>query len=289
MAWLPLTLLAATLQACRHLLSRRQRAAGLPVLAATWMRFGYGAPLVAGALGAALALGAPLPAPTPAFWGWAMLAGAAQMAGTAALIALMQARAFAVGVTLAKTEVIQTALLGAVLLSEGLSPTAWVAIGLGFTALAALSPPGRLAVDRTVMLGLAAGAGFALAAVSVRGATLALEGPAIWRAAVALMVVTGAPALALGAWLAATDRAGLRGCLSDWRGGLSVGALSVLGSLAWFTAFALQTAAVVKAVGQVEVLISALLGRREGDRLTAREGLGMALLAASVVAVALSG
>ncbi|MBC7142520.1 MAG: EamA family transporter, partial [Rhodobacteraceae bacterium] len=63
----------------------------------------------------------------------------------------------------------------------------------------------------------------------------------------------------------------------------------MLGSLGWFAAFSLQNAAYVRALGQVEIvftLIASALVFRE--RLTGREGLGIALVVASVVLIVLS-
>jgi uncharacterized membrane protein len=58
------------------------------------------------------------------------------------------------------------------------------------------------------------------------------------------------------------------------------------GSLCWFTAFTLQNAALVFAVGQVEVIFSLLAARLFfGERQSAREGWGIALVTLSVIAV----
>jgi drug/metabolite transporter (DMT)-like permease len=61
-----------------------------------------------------------------------------------------------------------------------------------------------------------------------------------------------------------------------------------VGSAGWFTAFALQNAAYVRAFGQVEIIftlaVSALVFH---ERLALREALGIALVVASLVGIVL--
>jgi drug/metabolite transporter (DMT)-like permease len=60
------------------------------------------------------------------------------------------------------------------------------------------------------------------------------------------------------------------------------------GSLCWFTAFTLENAAMVFAVGQVEVIFSLFASVLFfGERITRHEGRGIALITLSVIAVVL--
>jgi drug/metabolite transporter (DMT)-like permease len=69
-----------------------------------------------------------------------------------------------------------------------------------------------------------------------------------------------------------------------WRVAIWVGLLSLLGSLAWFTAFTLQNAAYVKALGQVEILASfAISVCVFGEKMRRSEAVGIAFLSVSVV------
>jgi drug/metabolite transporter (DMT)-like permease len=76
--------------------------------------------------------------------------------------------------------------------------------------------------------------------------------------------------------------------IGAWRSAGWIGLTSMAGTFCWFTAFTLQNAAYVKAVGQVE-LIFGILGTvlifRE--RISGREWLGMALLSGSILALVL--
>ena len=77
--------------------------------------------------------------------------------------------------------------------------------------------------------------------------------------------------------------------LRAWRATVLVGITGMLGSLGWFTAFTLQNAAYVRALGQVELIFSLILGFAIfGERVTRRELVGMALLAVSLPLVVLA-
>ena len=76
----------------------------------------------------------------------------------------------------------------------------------------------------------------------------------------------------------------IRAVVRAWRTSVWVGILSLMGSLAWFTAFALQNAAYVKALGQVEILFSfAVSVFVFGEKLGRIEAVGILLLTGSVV------
>ncbi|WP_265508656.1 EamA family transporter, partial [Paracoccus rhizosphaerae] len=71
-----------------------------------------------------------------------------------------------------------------------------------------------------------------------------------------------------------------------WRTVLPVGVTGVLGSLGWFTAFALQNAAYVRSLGQVELLFSILASVIVfRERLRMIDVFGMLLLSVSVVMI----
>ena len=77
--------------------------------------------------------------------------------------------------------------------------------------------------------------------------------------------------------------------LRQWRIAAPVGAAGMLASLGWIAAFTLATAAQVKAVGQVELVFSWLTARFAfGERPSARETLGIALVAGGIVLLVLT-
>jgi drug/metabolite transporter (DMT)-like permease len=91
-------------------------------------------------------------------------------------------------------------------------------------------------------------------------------------------------------WMALRDRAEIGRVARRWRATGPVGLASAAGSACWFAAFAMQSAALVKTVGQVEILLSLLVGRLAfGERPGRRELAGIALLGASILGVVLIG
>ena len=228
--------------------------------------------------------------PEGAFWRFVLPGGVAQILGTTCVIALFSLRNFAVGITLMKTEVILTGAVGFLLLGETITTGAAAAIGLGVVAVIVLSGRAGAWDGRAVALGVGSGALFAISAVCYRGAALSVgEVPVLVRAMTTLAVATTWQSLILGAWIAWRDPAQLRAVAAAWRIAALAGVFSMIGSLGWFTAFALQNAAYVKALGQVEVLFSILATTLFlGERISRREGVGILLLLASIVALILT-
>ena len=267
--WIPVTIFAAFMQNLRFLLQRHLKVTSLSTAGATWARFLYSAPLVALiVLAVSGATGQGLPAPNARFWGFVLSGGLAQIVATMCVVALFARRNFPVGITLAKTEVILTALLGLLVLGDAVSTPVVVAIGFGFAGVVLLSDPpkGDVTLPWRARLfnvasgyGLASGLLFSISAVGYRGASLALEeGSVFLRASFTLGAATAVQALVLGAWLYWRERDEIGRVLASWRVSGLVGLTSMLGSLGWFTAFTLQSAAYVKALGQVELLFTFL-------------------------------
>jgi drug/metabolite transporter (DMT)-like permease len=296
--WIPVTLAAAIFQTLRFMLQKSLSTTQLSAAGATFARFAYSAPIILGLLAIYLWLsGRGLPVPTAGFWIFAVIGGLSQILATVCVVALFKQRNFAVGITFKKTEVIQTALVGLIVLGEGVSAGALVAILIGLLAVLLLSKtPGidaswiRNLGSRASLLGLGSGVLFAFSAVSYRGASLQLgDLDAAFRAAVTLACVVSIQTLAMAVWLWWRDRDELRAVWSTRRVAVWVGVFSMAGSFCWFLAFSLQNAAYVKALGQVELILSLLasvLVFRE--RITWQEIGGMALLGVSILLLVLA-
>ncbi|WP_328795493.1 DMT family transporter [Jannaschia marina] len=291
--WVLATLFAASVQSFRFLLQKRLAVSGLSAAAATFARFVY-APV---AIGAGLALyagvsGAPLPSVGPGFWSYALAGGICQILATMCVVALFAYRNFAVGIAFSKITVLMTVATGFLILGETVTWLDLVAMGVGLVGVLMLSVPasgGWQVLNRGALLGLGSGVFFSVSAVGYRGASLLVESDApVLRAAVTLGLVTLAQAAMLGSWLAWRDRAGLIAVFTRWRATTLVGLTSMAGSLGWFTAYTLQTAAYVNAVGQVELVLSMGISWLVlGERFTRRELAAIALVTASVLALIL--
>ena len=151
---------------------------------------------------------------------------------------------------------------------------------------------GALAQDwQAALFGLAAGAGFALSSNAFRQAALALEPRhAVVAALATLVVVQAMQSAALASWLAARDRNALRVVVVRWRSSLTAGLFGAMASSLWFIAFAFSPAGPVRAVGVVEVPITALAGRRLfAERLSLRQIILGVIVAVGVVLAAVGG
>ncbi|MCK5502936.1 MAG: EamA/RhaT family transporter, partial [Tritonibacter mobilis] len=121
--WIPVTLAAASFQTVRFMLQKVLSSVTLSAAGATFSRFVYSAPLILLLLWAYVAAtGAELPALSAQFWGFATIGGLSQILATVCVVALFKERNFAVGITFKKTEVIQTAIVGLVVLGDEVSP-----------------------------------------------------------------------------------------------------------------------------------------------------------------------
>lgn len=291
--WIVLSIAAAAFQTLRFMLQKHLSMGVLSAGGATLARFFYSAPfVVALSLGYLRATGAPWPGYTSLFWLYAVAGGLAQILATWCMVALFAERNFAVGITFKKTEVMQTALVGFVVLGDRVPLPVLGAILLGFAGLLLLSyAPGQVGrrrfANRAAALGLASGAFFAISAVGYRGATLeiASDDPLL-RAGLSLAMVTTMQAAALAAWLCWREPGEVGRVIAARRTAVWMGLTGMAGSLCWFTAFTLQNAALVFAVGQVEVIFSLMASVLFfGERITWREGAGIVLVTLSVIGV----
>lgn len=291
--WIAATLFASLVQTCRFMLQRQIRASGLSTAAATEARFVWGAPLAA--LGVWIYTGVTdqgLPALDAGFWPYALWGGISQILATLCVVALFAERHFAVGIAFKKTETLQAVFVGLLILGEGVSLAGFAAIGLGFAGVLLLSNAkgGSLQVwNRATALGVSSGLLFAFSAVGYRGATLAvMSDDPVLRAGFTLALVATSQALMLGVWMLWRERDQLWAVLVSWRVTSLVGLTSALGSFGWFLAFTLQSAAYVKALGQIELIFSVLVSWVVfSEKLSGRELCGAALVGASVVALVL--
>lgn len=291
--WVALAIGAAFLQNLRSAL-QKALTPRVGVLGATYARFLFAAPWAVALVAVLAVREGTLPVPTPAFAGWALVGAASQIAGTVSLLYLFSLRNFAVGNTFARTETVQAALFGLVLLGDRLDAitTAGIAVSLvGLVLLSATRGIGGGVLNRAAAIGLASGGAFAISAIGYRAASLSLAETRdfVLRPAFTLACVTVVQTMAMTIWFRLRDPARVAAVVRAWRVAVPVGIAGMLASLAWFTAFTLASAAHVKAVGQVELLFSWLTARFAfGERPSARETAGIALVAGGIVLVILA-
>lgn len=292
--WIPITLFAAFMQNARSALQKHLKGR-LTTLGATYVRFLYAAPF---AILYVLALhlwgDAPLPEANGRFLIFTVLGGVSQIVFTGLLMWLFSFRNFAVGTTFSKTEVVQIAVLGFLVLGDTLTLTAGIAIVIaaagvvvlsaGQTQVSVTSLISKL-VEKPTLIGLASGAFLGASVVFFRGAALSLdyEGTAMaagFTLAVAVVIQT----VIMGVYLAVRERRTLYDVILHWRWSLAVGIAGVLASIGWFTAFTLENAAYVRAVGQVELIFTFVASVLFfGERSSRTELLGILLVVVGIV------
>lgn len=285
--WAVFTLIAAASQTARNAM-QRELTTTLGTAGATHVRFLFGFPFaVIFLLIVTFASGHALPRPGWTYWPWILDGALAQIAATALMLAAMGQRSFVVVYAYIKTEPVQVALFGLIFLGDALSPGMIAAILVATTGVIVMSPqPNRAAADdwTPTLMGLSAGAMFALSAVGYRGAILSLQGTDFVMAATFTVVVgLGLQAVLLSLYLVLRAPKIMRDIVANWRPSLLAGFLGALASQFWFLGFALATAASVRTLALVEVLFAQAISRFLFKQPTSpREALGIGLIVLGV-------
>lgn len=272
---------------------QKQLSGKLNAMATTAVRYVYALPFAWLYLGWMLSYkGIEPPKLNNEFLVYALIAGVMQIIGTVCLVAAFRYKNFAVATSLAKTEAIQVAVVGALLFAAPLSFMGWFSVIVGVVGVFLVSKikfnvrnitAGSDAVIG-LSFGLGAGLGLAITTLLIRESSLALHTDLMVSAAVTLVFMITVQTFISLSYVYLQDKSQLRLMLKHWRLCLFVGITSVLGSIGWFTAASFQTAAYVKALGQVEFFITlALTYRLFKEKITTIEYLGMFLIILSVV------
>ncbi len=297
--WIPVTVFAAFLQNARSALQKHLKGR-LTTLGATYVRFLYAAPFaLAYVAGLHLAGNEPLPPVNPVFLVYVALGGLSQIVFTALLLWLFSFRNFAAGTTFSKTEVVQIAILGFLVLGDRLTLSGGAAILLaaaGVVLLSAAQTNVSLATlftslgEKSTLIGLASGAFLGASVVFFRGASLSLGHDSfVMAAAFTLAVALLFQTIVMGLYLLWKEPATCRAVIVHWRWSLAVGVAGMLASVCWFTAFTLQNAAYVRAVGQIELVftfLASIFFFRE--KTNGKEVLGILLVAAGILMLILT-
>jgi drug/metabolite transporter (DMT)-like permease len=264
--WIPITLFAAFCQNLRSALQKHLKGQ-LSTSGATFSRFFYAVPFAAlYATGLATLAGFPVPQPNPTFVLYAGVGGICQIIATALLLYLFGFRNFAVGTTYSKTETVQTAIFGIVILGDPIGLWAIVAILVSLAGVMAISVATThirarslltSLTHKTALIGIASGTFFGISAVSYRGASLSLGGEGfLMQAAFTLACVTVFQTLVMAVYMRLREPGQITKVIAAWRVAGLVGLSGMMGSAGWFTAMTIQNAAYVRALGQIELVFT---------------------------------
>ena len=265
-AWILITVCAAFFQNVRTALQKYLKDR-LSTGGATYVRFFFGMPFaILYIFFLHKGIGYSIPELNLEFGFYVVLGGLAQIIATALLVALFSFKNFAVGTTYSKTETVQAAIFGLVLLGDTLSAPAIVAIVISFVGIIFISASGGKLTAKEILTGwtgkpalygLLSGGFFGISAVAYRAGALSLDGEgAVIQAAMTLAWVLVFQTVVMTVYLRIFETGQLTTVLKSWKIAIWVGVTGMAGSVGWFTAMALQNAAYVRAVGQIELVFT---------------------------------
>ena len=312
--WIVIAMCAALMQAVRTAAQKtlNQRMSNLGT---TYVRSIFGLPVMLGFLGYVLAqFGGGWPKMRADYLLLTAGAAAAQIFATMALIYMFKLRNFAIGTMLTKVDILMTAIIGTALFSESLSVNGVAALlvivsgvllmtlgRMGVEALASADGIAAQLFGKATQMALLCALLFTFSYLLLREALLVMEPAAgysvpdgvaamFWRGAWTVVIATLMQTVVVGGYLFLTERGVFREMRASAKIGTFIGVTSAIGSIGWYTAFAMQNASYVRAVGQIEVVFTLLIAWFYfRERMTRLELLGVALTVAGILMFRLLG
>jgi len=298
--WIPLTIAAAFFQNIRSAL-QKHLTGKLSTLGATYVRFVYALPIAFLYFFAVVYFEQQrLPAISGDFLFYAFTGGVCQIMFTVFLLWLFSYHNFAVGTTFSKLETVMVAVFGLLLLGDQLTAAVIAAIAMSAVGLVVLSAgQAKLSVSNLLQglwraptaIGIACAAWLGMSVVLFRAASLSLGVTSFTVAAsFTLSIVLILQIALMTIMIGLREPEQLRKVLEHWRPALLVGVSGGLASIGWFTAFTLQNATYVRALGQIELIFTfaaTVLVFRE--KVSTAEIGGICLIAAGIVILLLAG
>ena len=298
--WIPLTIAAAFFQNLRSAMQKHLKGK-LSTLGAAYVRFVYALPIAILYFFAVIYFEQErLPGFSADFLFYAATGGICQIMFTVFLLWLFSYHNFAVGTTFSKLETVMVAIFGLLLLGDSLTPAVIFAIAISAVGLVVLSAgQSKLNLGNLLQglwraptaIGLACAAWLGMSVVLFRTASLSLGASSFMVAAsFTLMIVLILQIAIMGVMIGIREPEQLRKVLLHWRPAMLVGISGGLASIGWFTAFTLQNATYVRALGQIELIftfVATVLVFRE--KVSSAEIGGICLIAGGILVLLLAG
>lgn len=239
---------------------------------------------------------------------------AAQIFATMALIYMFKLRNFAIGTMLTKVDILMTAIIGTALFSENLSFNGVMGL-LVVVSGVLLMTVGRMGIDKltgegvtlvqsvfgkSTQVAFLCALLFTFSYLFLREALLVMEpaegvlppgvGSMFWRGAWTVVIATLMQIVVVGIVLWFTERRVFGQMRPNAKIATFIGVTSAIGSIGWYTAFAMQNASYVRAVGQIEVVFTLLIAWFYfRERMTVLELVGVALTVVGILMFRLVG
>mgnify|MGYP001825027484 CR=1 FL=1 len=306
--WIVISIFAALMQAVRTA-AQKTLNQKMSNLGTTYVRSVFGLPLMVAFLAYVLVqFGGAWPKMRADYLLFTAGGAAAQIFATMALIYMFKLRNFAIGTMLTKVDILMTAIVGSVLFSESLSTNGVIALlvvvsgvllmTIGRMGVGALMSGEGLAAQlfgKSTQVAFLCALLFTFSYLFLREALLIMEpaegfvlkegvGAMFWRGAWTVVIATLMQIVAVGAYLWVTERGVFREMRASAKIGTFIGVTSAIGSIGWYTAFAMQNASYVRAVGQIEVVFTLLIAWFYfRERITVLELAGVALTVSGIL------
>lgn len=194
---------------------------------------------------------------------YCLIGGISQIIATFLLLKIFKTNNFSVATSYSKTEPIQAAFFGFILLSDPISFIGLIGIIVGLIGIMITSIKKiNLSINffnLSVFYGLLSGSLFGLSAVLFRGASHSLFSiDYILTSSFTLLIAIGIQTLILTFYILLTDIKQFYLLYFNWKDGLIVGFFGAFASICWFYAMSVQNVAYVRALGQIELIFTIL-------------------------------
>lgn len=272
--WVWIALAAGCAQTARNALSRSM-AQEIPPTLNSWSRFTFMLPLIA-PLMTFFVMRSGIPEVSPACLVYGALGACCQSLGNIMLISAFRRSNYAQSIVFHKLDVLFAAVLGILFFQEAPSWLAWIgilvsSIGVVLMNVSRDTEPGRwrraFHFDSGSLLAILCAGVLMCSGFFIKRSLQAMvwanphlqEG--LFEAAVmTAFLVTCMAVVMLSGYLLLCHRAQFSYVRQLWPRMLMLGAASLTGSLGWFWAFSFTLVAYVQAVGQIEAVLSVLIG-----------------------------
>ena len=194
---------------------------------------------------------------------YCLIGGISQIIATFLLLKIFKTNNFSVATSYSKTEPIQAAFFGFILLSDPISFIGLIGIIVGLIGIMITSIKKiNLSINffnLSVFYGLLSGSLFGLSAVLFRGASHSLFSiDYMLTSSFTLLIAIGIQTLILTFYILLTDIKQFYLLYFNWKDGLIVGFFGAFASICWFYAMSVQNVAYVRALGQIELIFTIL-------------------------------
>ena len=194
---------------------------------------------------------------------YCLIGGISQIIATFLLLKIFMTNNFSVATAYSKTEPIQAAFFGFIILSDPVSFIGFIGIVIGLIGIMITSiKKVNLSINffnLSVFYGLLSGSLFGLAAVLFRGASHSLFSiDYILTSSFTLLIAIGIQTLILTIYILIKDIKQFYLLYLNWKDSLIVGFFGAFASICWFYAMSVQNVAYVRALGQIELIFTIL-------------------------------